>query len=132
MENTSERAIGHLLGLVGGLLIVIGGIVAAAFGFGDLVLGRAFGAAAALSEGIVLVVVGGLVLLFAHMGEHAWRDRPFVSGVLLVVLALVGWAVLGLGVNLLALVGGIFALLAGVLYLVEPAQRAAKALAAAS
>jgi hypothetical protein len=132
MENTSERAIGHLLGLVGGLLIIVGGIVAAAFGFGDLILGRALGGATALSEAIVLVVVGALVVLFAHMGEHAWRDRPLASGIMLVVLALIGWGILGFGTNVLALVGGVFALLAGVLYLIQPAQHAASAIVATS
>ncbi|HTP54572.1 MAG TPA: hypothetical protein VML94_06420 [Thermoplasmata archaeon] len=132
MENTTERTIGHLFGLVGGLLIAIGGVVALAFGFADLVLGRLFNGAGALGEAVVLFVVGGLVLLFAHLGEHGWKDRPIASGVMLVLLAVIGWAVLGLGGNVVALVGGIFALLAGVLYLIEPAHRAATALASAT
>jgi hypothetical protein len=132
MENTPERAIGHLFGLVGGLLILIGGLVAVAFGLGDLAVGRAIGAAGALSGAVVLFVVGALVLLFAHMGEHGWKERPVATGVLLVVLAAVGWAVLGLGTNVLALVGGILALLAGVLYLIEPAHHAATKIAVTS
>ena len=130
MENATEREVGHLFGLIGGLLIVVGGVVAAAFGFSDLILARTFGAAASLSEAIVLLVVGGLVLLFAHLGQHGWKDRPLASGVLLVDLGIVSWGVLGLGANVLALLGGILALLAGVLYLIEPTQRAATALAA--
>ncbi|MFY9717334.1 MAG: hypothetical protein WAK40_05305 [Thermoplasmata archaeon] len=132
MENTTERAIGHLFGLIGGLLIALGGLIALAFGFTDLVLGRLFSGAGALGEAVVLFVVGGLVLLFAHLGEHGWKDRPIASGAMLAVLAVVGWAVLGLGGNVVALVGGIFALLAGVLYLIEPAHRAATALASTS
>ena len=124
MENFPERAMGHLFGLVGGLLILLGGLAAVVFGFVDLAVGHAFGAAGALGEAVVLFVVGALVVLFAHLGEHGWKDRPVVTGVLLVVLAAVGWAALGFGANLLALVGGIFALLAGVLYLIEPAQHA--------
>lgn len=129
MGNYSERTIGHLFGLVGGLLIAVGGLVAMSFGIADLALGRALAGAGALSEALVLFVVGALVVLFAHLGEHTWRDRPLASGVTLVLLAVIGWAVLGLGTNLLALVGGIFALLAGVLYLIEPTERAASALA---
>ena len=132
MEDTSERAIAHLLGVVGGLLIVVGGVVALAFGFADLVLGRTFAGAGALGEAIVLFVVGALVVLFSHLGGHGWRDRPFASGVMLVVLAIVGWVALGLGSNLLALVGGLLALVAGVLYLIEPTHRAAKALVASA
>jgi hypothetical protein len=132
MENTTEREVGHLFGLIGGLLILVGGLVAVAFGFSDLVLGRMFGAVGALSEAIVLFVVGALVLLFTYMGQHGWRDRPLASGVMLVVLAIVSWGVLGFGTNLLALVGGIFALVAGVLYLIEPTQRAASQLVSSS
>jgi hypothetical protein len=129
MENTTEREMGHLFGLVGGLLMLGGGLFAGAFGITDLVLGRLSDAAGALGAAVVLFVVGALVVLFAHFAEHGWKDRPFASGVMLVVLAVIGWATLGLGVNVLALVGGIFVLLAGVLYLIEPTQRAASALA---
>jgi hypothetical protein len=132
MEYTTERGMGHLFGLLGGLLILVGGVVALAFGFADLVLGRLLGGAGALAEAIVLFVVGALVLLFAHLGEHAWKERPLASGVMLVVLAVIGWAVLGMGSSVLALVGGIFALLAGVLYLIEPAHRAASTLASST
>jgi fermentation-respiration switch protein FrsA (DUF1100 family) len=132
METTTERAMGHLFGLVAGLLILVGGLVAVAFGFADLALGRTFGAAARLSGAVVLFVVGALVLLFAHLGEHGWKDRPVATGVLLVVLAALGWLALGLGTNVLALVGGIFALLAGVLYLIEPAQHAVARVASPS
>jgi hypothetical protein len=120
MERTTERTVGHLLGLIGGLLIVVGGLVAIAFGTADLVLSRWASAAGAVSEAIVLWVVGGLVLLFSHYGEHAWSDRPVTTGLMLVVLAVVGWAVLGLGSNVVALIGGILALVAGILYLIEP------------
>jgi hypothetical protein len=129
-NNRTERAVGHLLGTVGGLLIAVGGLLAASFGIADLVLGRMFGAAAGLGAAVVLFVLGGLVLLFAHMGSHEWKDRPLTSGVLLVVLGVVSWAVMGLGTNVLALVGGLLALVAGVLYLVEPTEQAASALAA--
>jgi hypothetical protein len=130
MEDTSERSIGHLLGIVGGLLIVVGGLVALAFGIADLLVGSAVAGAGAVSEAIVLFVVGGLVVLFSQMGERDWKARPFTSGVLLVVLALVGFVVLGLGANVVALIGGILALLAGVLYLIEPTRRAASSLVA--
>ena len=132
MESTSERTVGHLLGLVGGALILLGGLVSLAFGIADAVLGRLAGAAGALSGAVVLFVVGALVLWFAHMGEHAWKDRPVTTGVLLVVLAVVSWAALGFGSQVLALVGGIFALIAGVLYLIEPTHRAAAAIVASS
>jgi len=130
MENTTERTLGHLFGLVGGVLIAVGGLAAVIFGFVDLALGRTLGAAGALGEAVILFVLGALVLLFAHLGEHGWKERPATSGVLLVVLAIVGWAALGLGTNVLALIGGVFALLAGVMYMIEPAHRAVSRIAA--
>jgi hypothetical protein len=129
MESTTERTLGHLFGLVGGLLILVGGLIALAFGIADGVIGHTLAAAGALSEAMVLFVVGGLVLLFAHLGEHGWADRSFATGLMLVILAIIGWAVLGLGSNVVALVGGILVLLAGVLYLIEPTKRAVSALA---
>lgn len=130
--DTSERGIGHLFALLGGGLIALGGLVAAAVGIGDAVIGRFLGSASALTDAVLLLVVGGLVILFGHLGEHAWKDRSLATGVLLVVLAVVGWGVLGLGANVLALVGALFAFLAGVLYLIEPTRRAAHSLVATS
>lgn len=86
------------------------------------------GAAAAVSGAIVLFVVGVLVLLFTHLGEHGLKERPFTTGVMLVVLAIVGWAALGLGSNVVAIVGGVFALMGGVLYLIEPTRHVASAI----
>jgi len=130
MENTTERTLGHLFGLVGGLLVVVGGVVALVFGAADLALGHWAGAAGAVSGAIVLFVVGALILLFSHLGEHDWKDRAATTGVLLVVLAVIGWAVLGLGSNVVALVGGLLAFVAGILYLIEPTKHAASALVA--
>jgi hypothetical protein len=129
METTTERGIGHIFGLVAGLLVAVGGLIALLFAVANTVLGHPYSAVAAGSEAIVLFVVGGLILLFTHLGEHAWKDRPLTTGVLLVVLAVVGWATLGYGSNVVALIGGLFALVAGVLYLIEPTKRAASALA---
>jgi hypothetical protein len=124
MESNTERGIGHVFGMIGGLLVAVGALVAVVFGFADLAVSHWYAAAGALSSAVVLFVVGALVLLFNHMGEHGWKDRPLTTGVVLVVLALVDWASLGFGPNLLAVLGGIFVLLAGVLYLIEPTKHA--------
>lgn len=132
MENLTERWLGHLLGLIGGALLTVGAVIAAAFGVADLILGHAASAMGASGETVVWVVLGGLVLLFAYLGEHDWKDKPVVSGVLLVLLALISWGVMALGVNALALVGGILAMVAGALYLIEPGQRAFRAVASSA
>jgi hypothetical protein len=129
MENITERGLGNLFGLIGGALIIVGAVVAAAFGAADTLLGHVLAAMNAMSEAVVLGVVGALVLLFTYLGEREWSAKPVVSGVLLVLLAVISWGVLGLGENVLAIVGGIFVLLAGALYLIEPSQKALGAVA---
>ncbi len=123
MADLTERTLGYGFGLLGGLLIVVGAIVALVVGAVDLAVGRTFGSIGAWSESIVLFVVGGLALFFAYLGQHSWRDHSLTTGILLVVIALLGWAVLGLGANLVALLGAIFVFLSGVLYLIEPTRR---------
>jgi hypothetical protein len=125
MEYTTERSLGHVFGLVGGLLVGVGGVVALVDGAADLALGHLGGAVAAVSGAILLFVVGALVVLFSHLGEHAWKDHPTTTGVMLVVLSVVGWLALGLASNVVAIVGGVLALLGGILYLVEPTKRVA-------
>lgn len=124
MADLTEQRVGYGLGLVGGLLVAVGGLVSLIVGAADLVLGRPFDGLGAASEAVVLFVVGGLAVFFTWLGRHDWSSRPLASGVLLVVLAFLAWVVVGVGANLLALVGSLFVVLAGVLYLLEPAKKA--------
>ncbi|MCI4364058.1 MAG: hypothetical protein L3K13_07155 [Thermoplasmata archaeon] len=131
MVSLTESRLGYVFGLLGGGLVLLGGLVSLLVGFVDLVVGHPFGAISSASLAVVLFVVGALAMFFAWIGQHDWRERPFASGVLLVVLAVVGWAFLGLGANVVALVGALFVFLGGVLFLVEPAKRMAIAVTAA-
>jgi hypothetical protein len=105
------------------VLILLGSLLSLLVGVVDLAIGRPLGAVNSASLALILLVVGGLALFFAWLARHDWSDRPMASGVLLVVIATVGWAFLGLGENVISLVGALFVLLGGVLYLVEPAKR---------
>jgi hypothetical protein len=131
MASFTERKLGYGFGLLGAFLIAVGGIVALILGAANLVTGHVLGGASMLSEAVVLFVIGALAAFFAYLGSHGWSDHPITSGVILVVVALLGWALLGLGANVVALVGGIFVFLAGLLYLVDPATRAVHAVATA-
>ena len=131
MASLTESRLGYGFGLLGGFLIALGGIVALILGTADLVTGRVLGGASLMSEAIVLFVVGALAAFFAYLGSHGWSDHPLTSGVILVIIALFGWGLLSLGTNVVALVGGIFVFLAGILYLVEPTKRAVTAVATA-
>ncbi len=124
MADLTEQRLGYGFGLLGGLLIAIGGLVSLAVGTADLVLGRSLGALSAGSEAVVLFVVGGLAIFFAWLGHRDWSSRPLASGILLVVMAFLAWVVVGVGANLVALIGSLFVFLAGVLFLIEPAKKA--------
>lgn len=123
MTENPEQRFGYLFGLLGGLLIALGGLVALVVGMTDVVLGRSIAALNAESGAVVLFVVGGLAAFFAWLGRHEWNNRPLAAGLVLVVLAVLGWFVMGLGTNVLALVGALFVFLAGILYLVDPAKK---------
>ena len=123
MTTITERGLAYGFGLLGGGLILLGSIITFALGAVDLALGHSLGAITSATLGLVLLVVGALVLFFAYLGHHDWSDRPLACGVLLVTLAVVGWAFLGLGANVVAVVGALFAFLAGILFLIEPARR---------
>jgi hypothetical protein len=131
MAELNEQRLGYGFGLLGGALIALGGLVSLIVGTADLFLGRPNGAVGAASDAVILFVVGGLAMFFAWLARHDWSARPLASGVLLVVLAVVGWAIVGIDASLLALIGSLFAFLAGVLFLLQPAQRAVAAVASA-
>jgi hypothetical protein len=131
MNNWTEERVGFSFGLLGGVIFFLAALVALALGMVDLVAGGTVGALNAWSEAVLLVVVGGLTLFFSYLGHTSWRTRSFSSGLLLVVVALVGAVVIGLGANLVALIGVIFTALAGILYLIEPTRRFASTAVAA-
>jgi hypothetical protein len=131
MSDLTERKLGWLFGLLGGLLIVVGAVVAAVVGTVDFAMGRFGGAVGAGAEAILLLVVGALALFFSYLAYRPWSNHPITTGIMLVVIAAIGWGVLGLGGSVLALIGALFVFLAGLLFLLEPALSSAKNLATA-
>jgi chromate transport protein ChrA len=69
------------------------------------------------ARSLVLVVVGIVIGMFAVIGRSRRNDRTMAAGVVLVVLAVVGWFGLGFAGGVLELLAALFALIAGVLYL---------------
>lgn len=131
MSNNSEQRLGYAFGLLGAVLIGLGGLVALIVGAADMIAGRPIGAFNADSAAVVFFVLGGLAAVFAWLGHREWSTHPLTSGVLLVALAVVGWAVVGLSSSVLALIGALFVFLAGLLYLLEPAKKAVSQIASA-
>jgi hypothetical protein len=124
MVELTERRLGFGFGLLGGVMILLGALVSVVVGTVDLVARHPYGALGAVSAALILAVVGGLALFFAYLGHREWSGRPLATGILLVVVAVIGWAVLGLAGNVITLIGVIFVLLAGVLFLIEPTRNA--------
>jgi hypothetical protein len=131
MSDLTERKLGWGFGILGGVLIVVAAIVSVFVGTFDLVTGRVAGALDAGTEAVLLLAVGALALFFSYLAYRPWSDHPITAGVLLVVLAAIGWGVLGLGGNVIALLGALFVFLAGILFLLQPALSSVKALATA-
>jgi len=131
MAELTEQRLGYGFGLLGGAFIALGGLVSLIVGTADLLLGRPNGAIGPVSNSVVLFVMGGLAMFFTWLARHDWSSRPIASGVMLVVLAVVGWAFVGIDASLLALIGSLFAFLAGVLFLVQPVKKAAELAVAA-
>jgi hypothetical protein len=131
MSDLTERKLGWGFGLLGGGLLVLAAIVVAVIGTADLVTGRPMSAANAGAEAVLLLAVGALGLFFSYMAYRPWKDHPITAGILLVVIAAVGWGVLGLGGSVIALLGALCVFLAGLLFLLQPALSGVKSLATA-
>ena len=131
MTDLTEQRLGWLFGAAGAALFAIAGLVALMVGTADLVLGRGMSAIAVDGEALLLFVVAGLAFLFAYLGHRTWSGRPVTVGLMLVVVAAIGWVVLGLGESVLALIGAMLVFLAGVLQLIAPTVQGVKTLAAA-
>jgi hypothetical protein len=131
MSDLTERKLGWGFGLLGGVLIIAGAVVSAFVGTFDLAMGRFAGALGAGSEAVLAFTVGVLALFFAWLAHRSWSDRPIIAGILLVVIAAIGWGVTGLGGNVFVLLGALFVFLAGVLFLLQPALSSVKTLATA-
>jgi hypothetical protein len=131
MSDLSERTIGGLFGLLGGGLLLIAALVSVVVGAVDAALGHPLGAIGAVSAAVALGVVGLLSLFFTYLAYRPWRERPLTGGILLIVLAAVGWGVLAFGANILAVLGVLFVFLAGLLFLIPATIAGAKTLATA-
>lgn len=131
MSENSEQRLGYVFGLLGALLIGLGALVAVLMGAAEAITGRTVAAFNSESAAVVWFVVAGLAAAFAWMGRRQWSSRPLTSGVLLIAVAVVGWAVVGVSSSLLAVIGSLFVFLAGLLYLLEPAKKAVSQIATA-
>jgi len=119
LPSSDLRKIAFLFGLVSAVLLIVAGTIDFIGGFIFLALGSGSHALRAWADWVLLVVVGVVIGLFAAIGRGPGNDRAMASGVVLIVVAIVGWLGLGLGNGVLALLGALFCLIAGILFLVS-------------
>jgi len=119
MAGDQNRRIAFLFGAVAAILLIAEGVVDFVGGFVLLAFGSGNHALGAWARSVIDVVVGVIVGAFALVGRTGASDRAVTAGVILVVLAIVGWLALGLGNGILALLGALFCLIAGILYLLS-------------
>ncbi len=118
MSAQSDRRIGSIFGYLGAALLGIGGIVRLVAGIVDLAGGRSARAFGAFEEALLLIAVALIVGFFAALGSSRATERSLGAGVVLIVLALVGWAILGFGSGVLGLLGIVMVLVAGIVFVV--------------
>lgn len=109
------RGVASLIGLVGGLLIVVGGLVAL---LGQLSGGiSATGAVAGLLAPLAVFIVGFVVLVVARPRLFWWPGRRTFNALILIGLGVLTWILSN--ASLLVVVGAVLAMIAGVALVLE-------------
>ncbi len=119
LANDQNRRYAFLFGALGAILLVLSALIDFVGGFVFLALGSGGPAIAAWGRSVVDVVVGLIVGAFALLGRSGPSDRSLMAGVVLVVIAIVGWFGLGLANGVIALLAVLFCLIGGVIFLVS-------------
>ncbi|MFZ3355488.1 MAG: hypothetical protein WA549_01860 [Thermoplasmata archaeon] len=118
MTYRSERPLGLLFGLLGAVLLILDGIFDFFKGAFFLAIHRAGASYSAIDQAIIFIVVGLIAGFFAVLGRSRWGDESLAAGVILVVIAAVGWIAFGFASGVLALLASLCLLIGGILYLV--------------
>ncbi len=118
MTDQGSRGLGLLFGALGGALIVVEGWVDFVRGAYSAAIGHPYVALNAFGGFILLVVLGLVFIMFAVLGSARTQDRALASGAVMVVVVLVGLLLLGFGSGVLGLLGSLFVLIGGLLFLV--------------
>lgn len=119
LASDQNRQIAFLFGALGAVLLILSAIIDFVGGFVFLALGSGGPAIAVWGRSLVDVVVGLIVGAFAVFGRSGPSDRTPIAGVVLVVIAIVGWFGLGLANGILALLAELFYLIGGVIFLLS-------------
>ncbi|HTZ61107.1 MAG TPA: hypothetical protein VMC82_00435 [Thermoplasmata archaeon] len=118
MTADGDRRLGLIFGVVSAVLLVVDAVLRFLVGIIFFATGREIAALGSANSAVIFLVLGLVIGFFAFLGRSRGPDRSLAAGVILIVLALVGWLALGFGGSLLAILAAVFALVAGILFLV--------------
>jgi hypothetical protein len=118
MTADGDRRLALVFGVVGALLLILAAVIRLVVGVVFLAAGHGYDAFGAVTGAVIFFVVGLLIGFFAVLGRSRSGDRSFAVGVILIVLAFVGWLALGFAGSVLAILAAVFALISGILFLV--------------
>jgi len=111
------RRLAMVFGWLGALLLILEGLLEIVTGVVLFAIGHGLRAAGSWEHAIVVIVVGVIVGFFAAYGRSRSSDRSVAAGVVLLVIALLGWLAFGLTGGLLGLLGTLFVVISGILFL---------------
>jgi hypothetical protein len=106
-----------IFGLLAAALLIVAAILRFFIGILFLATGHGLAGIGSFASSIIFVVVGLIIGLFSVIGRSRAEDRSIAIGVILIVLAVLGWLVLGFSSSLLAIIAGVLTLIAGILFL---------------
>jgi hypothetical protein len=118
VSATGDRTLGAIFGLLGAALVALEGLLDLVRGVVYLAVGHGARSFAPFDQALLFLVLGAVIALFAGIGGLRRQDRSLTAGVVLVVIVIAGWLLLGFSSGVLVLLGSIFVLIAGVIFLV--------------
>ncbi len=116
---SGDRRIGFIFGILGAALFVLSGLLSLVGGLVVFALGHPARGLGDWDHAAILVAVGLITGLFALVGRARGRDDGLLAGVVLIVIALLGWLALGFGSGVLSILGVVCVLIGGVVYLLS-------------
>ncbi len=118
MTAYEDRRIAFIFGILSAVLLLLAALLSFIVGVAFLITRSFHPAIGSIGDSIIELVVALLIGFFAFLGRNRGSDRSLTAGVVLVVLALVGWLALGFGGSILGILALVLALISGVLFLV--------------
>jgi hypothetical protein len=117
MTADGDRRLALIFGIIAAVLLIVDAALRFLVGILFLATGRELAALGSVNGAVIYLVIGLVIGFFSILGRSRGADRSLAVGVVLIVLAIVGYLALGFGASVLALLAAVFTLIAGILFL---------------